>query len=79
ILGTSPYAAELIISAPDVVKLLGDGSNGPRLLEPAPDQVHKAIIASAKRHQGDPDKAVAVARSLRRAELARIASADLLG
>ena len=79
VLGTSPYAAELIISAPDVVKLLGDGSNGPRLLEPAPDQVHKAIIASAKRHQADPDKAVAVARSLRRAELARIASADLLG
>lgn len=79
ILGTSPYAADLIISAPDVVKLLGDGSNGPRLLEPAPDQVHKAILASAKRHQADPDKAVAVARSLRRAELARIASADLLG
>ena len=79
ILGTSPYAADLIISAPDVVKLLGDGSNGPRLLEPAPDQVHKAVVASAKRHQADPDKAVAVARSLRRAELARIASADLLG
>ncbi|WJY97979.1 bifunctional [glutamine synthetase] adenylyltransferase/[glutamine synthetase]-adenylyl-L-tyrosine phosphorylase [Corynebacterium fournieri] len=79
ILGTSPYASDLIISAPDVVKLLGDGSSGPRLLEAAPDQVHKAIIASAKRHQTDPDKAVAVARSLRRAELARIASADLLG
>ena len=79
ILGTSPYASDLIISAPDVVKLLGDGSNGPRLLDAAPDQVHKAILASAKRHQTDPDKAVAVARSLRRAELARIASADLLG
>lgn len=79
ILGTSPYASDLIISAPDVVKLLGDGSNGPRLLDAAPDQVHKAILASAKRHQADPDKAVAVARSLRRAELARIASADLLG
>ncbi len=79
ILGTSPYASDLLISAPDVVKLLGDGSNGPRLVEPAPDQVHKAIVASAKRHQEDPDKAVSVARSLRRAELARIASADLLG
>ena len=79
ILGTSPYASDLIISAPDVVKLLGDGSSGPRLLEAAPDQVHKAIVASAKRHQSDPDKAVSVARSLRRAELARIAAADLLG
>lgn len=79
ILGTSPYTSDLIISAPDVVKLLGDGSAGPRLLEVAPDQVHKAIVASAKRHQADPEKAVSVARSLRRAELARIAAADLLG
>ncbi len=79
ILGTSPYASDLIISAPDVVRLLGDGSNGPRLIEPEPDQVYNAIIASAKRHQDVPDKAVAVARSLRRAELARIACADLLG
>ena len=79
ILGNSPYTSDLIISAPDVVKLLGDGSSGPRLLEPAPDQVHKAIINSANRHRENPDKAVAVARSLRRAELARIASADLLG
>ena len=79
ILGNSPYTSDLIISAPDVVKLLGDGSSGPRLLEPAPDQVYKAIINSANRHRGNPDKAVAVARSLRRAELARIASADLLG
>lgn len=79
ILGNSPYTADLIIAAPEVVKLLGDGSNGPRLLEPAPDQVQKAIIAASKRYQDDADKAVSVARSLRRAELARIAAADLLG
>ena len=78
ILGNSPYTSDLIIAAPEVVKLLGDGSNGPRLLEPAPDQVSKAIIAASKRYQDDADKAVSVARSLRRAELARIASADLL-
>ena len=58
ILGNSPYTADLIISAPEVVKLLGDGSNGPRLLEPAPDQVQKAIIAASKRYQDDADKAV---------------------
>ena len=79
ILGNSPYTAELLISAPEAVKLLGDGSNGPRLVEPAPDQVHKAIVAASKRYRNDADKAVSVARSLRRAELARIASADLLG
>ncbi|WP_066526537.1 bifunctional [glutamine synthetase] adenylyltransferase/[glutamine synthetase]-adenylyl-L-tyrosine phosphorylase [Corynebacterium bouchesdurhonense] len=79
ILGNSPYTAELLISAPEAVKLLGDGSNGPRLVEPAPDQVRKAIVAASKRYGSDADKAVSVARSLRRAELARIASADLLG
>ena len=78
ILGTSPYASELIIAAPEVVKLFGDGSSGPRLLEAAPDQVEKAIVAAAGRYE-DPDRAVSVARSLRRAELARIAAADLLG
>lgn len=78
ILGTSPYTADLIIRAPDVVKLLGDGAKRPKLLDAAPDQVYKAIISSSKRHQ-DPDKAVDVARALRRSELARIASADLLG
>ena len=78
ILGTSPYAANLIISAPDVVKQLGDGASQPKLLDTAPDRVYKALVAATKRH-ADPDKAVKVARSLRRAELARIASADLLG
>ena len=78
ILGSSPYAANLIISAPDVVKQFGDGASQPKLLDTAPDRVYKALVAATKRH-ADPDKAVKVARSLRRAELARIASADLLG
>lgn len=77
ILGTSPYTSELIISSPDFVKQLGDGATGPKVMAPAPDQVCKALVASSKRHS-DPDRAVSVARSLRRIELARIASADLL-
>lgn len=77
ILGTSPFTADLIIAAPDFVRQLGDTATGPRLKEVAPDQVNKALVAASKRHS-DPDKAVAVARSLRRVELARIASADLL-
>ena len=77
ILGTSPYTAELFISAPEVVKQLSDGATGPKLLETKPEQVSSALINSTKRH-ADPDKAVRVARSLRRVELARIAAADLL-
>lgn len=77
ILGTSPYTSDLIISSPDFVKQLGDGASGPKVMDPAPDQVCKALVASSKRHM-DPDRAVSVARSLRRVELARIASADLL-
>ncbi|MGV0395643.1 bifunctional [glutamine synthetase] adenylyltransferase/[glutamine synthetase]-adenylyl-L-tyrosine phosphorylase [Corynebacterium uberis] len=78
ILGTSPYTAELIIATPDFVKLLGDGATGPKLLDVAPDTVSRSLVTAAGRHH-DPDKAISVARSLRRKELARIASADLLG
>ena len=38
----------------------------------------RALVASAARH-ADPVRAIAAARTLRRRELARIASADLLG
>lgn len=78
ILGNSPYTSELIIAAPDVVKLLSDGALRPKFMETAPHQANQALVNSSKRHK-DPDKAVAIARSLRRVELARIAAADLLG
>lgn len=77
ILGTSPYTAELIIATPDFVAELGDGATGPKLLETAPDRVCKALKATVARHD-DPDRAIQAARSLRRQELARVASADLL-
>lgn len=77
ILGNSPYISELIIATPDFVKQLGDAASGPKLLATAPDQVGKALRATAARHD-DPGRAVQAARSLRRQELARVASADLL-
>lgn len=77
ILGNSPYISELIISTPDFVKQLGDAASGPKLLATAPTQVVKAIKATVSRHES-PDRAIQAARSLRRQELARIASADLL-
>ncbi|WP_394367377.1 bifunctional [glutamine synthetase] adenylyltransferase/[glutamine synthetase]-adenylyl-L-tyrosine phosphorylase [Corynebacterium poyangense] len=78
ILGTSPYTSDLIISAPDIVRQFGDGATGPKLLSTGPETVSTSLVAAAGRHE-DPNKAIAVARSLRRTELARIASADLLG
>lgn len=78
ILGTSPYASDLILAAPDVLKLLGDGAHGPKLMEATSASVSRSLLATARRHT-DPDKAITVARSLRRKELARIACADILG
>lgn len=78
ILGNSPYTAELIIAAPDFVKTLGDGAKGPKLMEQSAETVSHSLIASTSRHL-DPAKAIGVARSLRRTELARVAATDLLG
>ena len=78
ILGTSPYASELFLNSVDSVKLLSDGATGPKFLEQAHQVVTHSLVAAAGRHR-HPDKAISVARSLRRAELARIAAADLLG
>ena len=78
VLGTSAYVPDLLVRAPRVIQSYGDGAAGPKLLEAEPDAVARALIASAARHR-DPVRAIAAARTLRRAELARIGSADLLG
>ncbi|MGK2870443.1 MAG: bifunctional [glutamine synthetase] adenylyltransferase/[glutamine synthetase]-adenylyl-L-tyrosine phosphorylase [Mycobacterium sp.] len=78
VLGTSAYVPDLLMRAPEVIQLYADGPNGPKLLDGDPDTVGRALVASAGRHQ-DPARAIAAARTLRRHELARVASADLLG
>jgi glutamate-ammonia-ligase adenylyltransferase len=78
VLGVSAYVPELLMRAPEVIRLYADGPNGPKLCDVEPDGMAKALIASAGRHP-DPVRAIAAARTLRRRELARIASADLLG
>ena len=78
VLGTSAYVPDLLMRAPEVIQSYADGPAGPKLLDSDPDSVARALIASAGRHP-DPDRAIAAARTLRRRELARIASADLLG
>ena len=78
LLGTSPFLADLLLNSIDSVKLLSDGAMGPKLLDQEPAVVTHSLVAAASR-QRDPDKAIGVARALRRAELPRIAAADLLG
>ncbi|TRW88238.1 bifunctional [glutamine synthetase] adenylyltransferase/[glutamine synthetase]-adenylyl-L-tyrosine phosphorylase [Mycolicibacterium sp. 018/SC-01/001] len=78
VLGTSAYVPDLLMRAPEVIQLYADGPNGPKLCDVDTDGVARSLVASAARHS-DPQRAIAAARSLRRRELARIASADLLG
>lgn len=78
LLGTSEFIANLLMRSPETIRLYSDGSHGPKLCEQQPEDVAKGLIASTVR-QRDLKRAVAVARSHRRAELARIASADILG
>ncbi|MDT5067263.1 MAG: [glutamine synthetase] adenylyltransferase / [glutamine synthetase]-adenylyl-L-tyrosine [Mycobacterium sp.] len=78
VLGTSAFVPDLLLRAPEVIQQYGDGPQGPKLLETEPDSMARALVASAGRH-ADPVRAIMAARTLRRRELARIASADLLG
>jgi len=78
VLGTSAFVPELLMRAPEVIQQYADGPTGPKLLDAEPEGVSRALIASAGRHH-DPARAIAAARTLRRRELARVASADLLG
>ena len=78
VLGTSAFVPELLMRAPEVIQSYADGPAGPKLLDVDPEGVARALIASAGRHP-DPQRAIAAARTLRRRELARVASADLLG
>ncbi|MBO0878936.1 MAG: bifunctional [glutamine synthetase] adenylyltransferase/[glutamine synthetase]-adenylyl-L-tyrosine phosphorylase, partial [Mycobacterium sp.] len=78
VLGTSAYVPDLLMRAPEVIQSYSDGPSGPKLLDVGPEAVAGALIASAGRHT-DGVRAIAAARTLRRRELARVASADLLG
>ncbi|MFE6864609.1 bifunctional [glutamine synthetase] adenylyltransferase/[glutamine synthetase]-adenylyl-L-tyrosine phosphorylase [Nocardia sp. NPDC057668] len=78
VLGSSAYLPDLLINAPETIRMFADGPNGPLLLAPDTADVSRGILSGAKRYD-DPRRAVATARSLRRHELARVASADVLG
>lgn len=78
VLGSSAYVPDLLMKAPEAIRLFADGPNGPLLIGPNPADVARGIVSSSARYD-DPKRAIAAARALRRHELARIASADILG
>lgn len=75
LLGTSRLVPDLLARAPEVLQLLGDPA---RLAGRAPSEVAISLRATVRRQPG-MNAAVAAARSLRRHEMLRVASADLLG
>lgn len=75
LLGTARLVPELVVRAPEVLRLLGDPD---ALAGRDPSEV-AASLRLAVRRQSYVGNAVASARSLRRLELVRVACADLLG
>jgi [glutamine synthetase] adenylyltransferase / [glutamine synthetase]-adenylyl-L-tyrosine phosphorylase len=79
LLGTSALVPDLLVRAPEVLRLLAApaaGHSDELLRDPAESA---SSLRTTVARQPDADKAVASARSLRRHELLRVACADLLG
>ncbi|HEY4008268.1 MAG TPA: bifunctional [glutamine synthetase] adenylyltransferase/[glutamine synthetase]-adenylyl-L-tyrosine phosphorylase [Pseudonocardia sp.] len=78
VLGTSALVPDLLVRAPEVLRLLADTSEHAELVSRDPAEVSASLRAAVGRYT-DPTAAVGAARSLRRHELLRVAFADLLG
>lgn len=75
LLGTSRYATELLLEAPEAVTLLADDDD---LVPRGRSALQSELTSIIDRHD-DPQEAVAAIRSVRRRELFRTAAAELLG
>ncbi len=75
LLGTSKLVPDLLVRAPEVLPLLADTD---ALVGRDPMTIGNPLRSAVSRYS-DLDRAVTAARSLRRQELLRVASADLLG
>ena len=75
VLGTSRYVANLLVRSPEALQML----SGDEQLRPRRRAELEVVMSTAARRQTDPAQAAHAIRSLRRAELLRIAFADLLG
>ena len=75
VLASSRYATELLLRAPEAVTMLGDDAElTPRERQP----LEAEVLAGVARHD-DPVVAAGVVRAVRRRELFRVATADLVG
>jgi glutamate-ammonia-ligase adenylyltransferase len=75
VLASSRYATGLLLRAPEAVAIFADDEE---LVPRALGTVRSEMTAAATRHERDPDAAAVAIRSVRRKELLRIASADVL-
>jgi glutamate-ammonia-ligase adenylyltransferase len=75
VLASSRYATDLLLRQPEMVAILGDGAE----LTPRPRAALQAEAAAAVGRYPGPADAVAAVRALRRRELLRTATVDLLG
>ena len=75
ILASSRYAAGLLLRAPAAVAMLADDAE----LSARPEQLLRAEADAVVRRHDQAENAVTAVRAIRRRELVRIASADLLG
>ncbi|PRW64969.1 bifunctional [glutamine synthetase] adenylyltransferase/[glutamine synthetase]-adenylyl-L-tyrosine phosphorylase [Actinopolyspora mortivallis] len=75
LLGTSKLVPELLVRAPEVLRLLSDTDE---LAGRDSTEVARSLRSAVARHV-EPERAASTARSLRRHEMLRLACADLLG
>ncbi|MGY1604448.1 bifunctional [glutamine synthetase] adenylyltransferase/[glutamine synthetase]-adenylyl-L-tyrosine phosphorylase [Geodermatophilus sp. SYSU D00815] len=75
LLGSSQYVAGLLTRTPEALKILADDDE----LEPRGAAALAGAWRAAARRAPDPEEGIRVIRALRRQELLRVASADLLG
>src|SRR6476660_7512217 len=76
VLASSRYAAGLLLRAPEAVAIFGnDAELSPRSLT----GLRAEMMAATQRHGEDAEAAVTAVRSVRRRELLRTSSADVLG
>jgi glutamate-ammonia-ligase adenylyltransferase len=75
VLAASRYATDLLLRQPDMVAILSEDAQ----LAPRPAAALRAEATAAGHMHANPTDAVAAVRALRRRELLRTATADLLG
>ena len=74
LLATSRYVTDLLEREPQGVRMLGED-----LVPLSAEAMTEEMLASAGRHQDDPEKAIRAVRGVRQRELLRVAAGDVLG